>query len=100
MRKTVILFFALVATLCRAQEPISDSTSPSSYGACIMHDGSVSGINMDERFAMHSVMKFPQALYVADYLSRKGLALDVCETSFDDVQYGALLVYRQGSEPD
>jgi len=31
---------------------------------------------MDERFAMHSVMKFPQALYVADYLSRKGLALD------------------------
>ncbi len=25
---------------------------------------------------MHSVMKFPQALYVADYLSRKGLALD------------------------
>ena len=76
MRKTVLLFFALVATLCRAQEPISDSTSPSSYGACIMHDGSVSGINMDERFAMHSVMKFPQALYVADYLSRKGLALD------------------------
>ena len=25
---------------------------------------------------MHSVMKFPQALYVADYLCRKGLALD------------------------
>ena len=25
---------------------------------------------------MHSVMKFPQALYVADYLSRKGLTLD------------------------
>ena len=41
-----------------------------------MRDGSVSGINEDERFAMHSVMKFPQALYVADYLSRKGLALD------------------------
>ena len=41
-----------------------------------MRDGSVSGINENERFAMHSVMKFPQALYVADYLSRKGLALD------------------------
>ena len=25
---------------------------------------------------MHSVMKFPQALYVANYLSRKGLDLD------------------------
>jgi len=34
------------------------------------------GINEDERFAMHSVMKFPQALYVANYLCRKGLALD------------------------
>ena len=41
-----------------------------------MRDGSVSGINEDVRFAMHSVMKFPQALYVADYLTRKGLGLD------------------------
>ncbi len=41
-----------------------------------MRDGSVSGINEDERFAMHSVMKFPQALYIADYLCRKGLNLD------------------------
>jgi beta-lactamase class A len=40
-----------------------------------MRDGSVSGIKENERFAMHSVMKFPQALYVADYLSRKGLDL-------------------------
>ena len=71
MRKIVSLVFVLVVTSCWAQ--ISDSTS---YGACIMRDGSVSGINEDERFAMHSVMKFPQALYVADYLSRKGLALD------------------------
>ena len=53
--------------------PINGSTS---YGACIMRDGSVSGINENERFALHSVMKFPQALYIADYLSRKGLALD------------------------
>ena len=41
-----------------------------------MRDGSVRGMNENERFAMHSVMKFPQALYVADYLSRKGLNLD------------------------
>ena len=73
MRKIVTLVYALVATLCLAQEPMGDSTS---YGACIMRDGSVSGINEDERFAMHSVMKFPQALYVADYLSRNGLTLD------------------------
>ena len=68
MRKTVVLVLILVVTSCWAQKPI--------YGACIMRDGSISGINENERFAMHSVMKFPQALYVADYLSRKRLALD------------------------
>lgn len=73
MRKIVTLVYALVATSCLAQEPISDSTS---YGACIMQNGSIVGINEDKPFAMHSVMKFPQALYVADYLSRKGLDLD------------------------
>ena len=73
MRKIVTLVYALVATSCLAQEPISDSTS---YGACIMQNGSIVGINEDKPFAMHSVMKFPQALYVADCLSRKGLNLD------------------------
>ena len=72
MRKIVILVYALVAISCLAQKPISDSTS---YGACIMRNGSIVGINENERFAMHSVMKFPQALYVVDYLSRKGLDL-------------------------
>ena len=80
MRKIVTLVYALIVTSCLAQNPVSDSTilprEPKSYGACIMRDGSISGINENERFAMHSVMKFPQALYVADYLSRKGLDLD------------------------
>ena len=72
MRKIVTLVYALIATSCLAK-PISDSTS---FGACIMRDGSIVGINEDKPFAMHSVMKFPQALYVADYLSRKGVELD------------------------
>ncbi|MBR3066206.1 MAG: serine hydrolase, partial [Prevotella sp.] len=70
MRKIVTLVCALVAVSCWAQEPIS------SYGACIMRNDSIVGINENERFAMHSVMKFQQALYVADYLSRKGLDLN------------------------
>ncbi len=41
-----------------------------------MRDGTIVGTNENERFAMHSVMKFPQALCVANYLSRKGLNLD------------------------
>ena len=80
MRKIVTLVYALIVTSCLAQNPVSDSTrlprEPKSYGACIMRDGSVSGIKENERFAMHSVMKFPQALYIADYLNRKGLNLD------------------------
>ena len=79
MRKIVTLVYTLIVTSCLAQDPVSNSTilprEPKSYGACIMRDGYVSGINENERFAMHSVMKFPQALYVADYLSRKGLDL-------------------------
>ena len=73
MRKIVTIVYALIATSCLGQDLICDSTS---YGACIMRDGSFVGINENEHFAMHSVMKFPQALYVADYLWRKGLALD------------------------
>ncbi len=97
MRKIVTLIYALVVVSCWAQEPtdgaarairarsemaescrtkakpISGSTN---YGACIMRNGSIVGINENERFAMHSVMKFPQALYVADYLSWEGLDLN------------------------
>ena len=73
MRKIVTIVCALIATSCLGQDLICDSTS---YGACIMRDGSFVGINENEHFAMHSVMKFPQALCVADYLNRKGLDLD------------------------
>ena len=80
MREIVTLVYALVITSCLAQEQISDSTRQPresiSYGACIMRNDFIVGINEHDRFAMHSVMKFPQALYVADYLSRKGLDLD------------------------
>ena len=71
MRKIITFVFALVVTSCLTQE-----SGCTNYGACIMRNGSIVGINENECFAMHSVMKFPQALYVADYLSRKGLALD------------------------
>ena len=67
---TLALLFLIIPTLLFAQLKVEK------YGACIMRDGSVSGVNQNERFAMHSVMKFPQALYVSDYLSQKGLALD------------------------
>ena len=70
MRHTILLLILVIPTLLSAQPKVEK------YGACIMRDGSISGINENVSFAMHSVMKFLQALYVADYLSRKGLALD------------------------
>ena len=69
MKHFLLLLFLIIPTLLFAQQK-------EKYGACMIRNDSVSGINEKERFAMHSVMKFPQALYVADYLSRKGLALD------------------------
>ena len=70
MKQIFLLLSLIIPTLLFAQQKVEK------YGACIIRNDSVSGINEDERFAMHSVMKFPQALYVADYLSWKGLALD------------------------
>ena len=42
-------------------------------GAYIKNGGMVSCINATNRFPMYSVMKFPQALYVADFLTRSNI---------------------------
>ena len=48
----VTLVCALVATSCWAQETMSDSTrlpkESKNYGACIMRNGSIAGINENE----------------------------------------------------
>ncbi len=46
------------------------------YGICIIQNDSVWGVRQNEYFPMHSVMKFPQALYVAYYLERQGIGYD------------------------
>ena len=45
------------------------------WGACVLFNDTAVIFNHHESFALHSVMKFPQAIYVADYLNRNGLAL-------------------------
>ena len=45
-------------------------------GGCVKKDGIASGINATKRFPMYSVMKFPQALYVADFLNRNNIELN------------------------
>ena len=54
----------------------------------------------DSAFAMHSVMKFPQALYVADYLHKKGLTLSdsvlVHKDSLDAETWSPMLSIFEG----
>ena len=45
-------------------------------GAYVKKGGAESGINATSRFPMYSVMKFSQALYVADFLTRSNIDLN------------------------
>lgn len=56
-------------------EEAKGQSSYFSYGASMMNGDLYYGYQEDSAFAMHSVMKFPQALYVADYMHKKGLSL-------------------------
>ncbi|MBR5029346.1 MAG: serine hydrolase [Bacteroidales bacterium] len=68
MKRELLILIMLLPALLFAQ-PKTER-----WGACVSHDYT-EGINVRESFALHSVMKFPQAIYVADYLNRNGLAL-------------------------
>ncbi len=69
-------FLLLTFFLAYIQTTDAKGQSPCfSYGASIMNGDLYCGHQEDSAFAMHSVMKFPQALYVADYLHKKGLTL-------------------------
>ena len=45
-------------------------------GACFIKGDTCIGINENQWFPMHSVMKFPQALFVVNYLEKNGLSLE------------------------
>ena len=71
-----------------------------SYGASMMNGDLYCGHQEDSVFAMHSVMKFPQALYVADYLHKKGLTLSdsvlVHKDSLDAETWSPMLSIFEG----
>ena len=70
------------------------------YGAGILNGGLSYGYQEKKPFAMHSVMKFPQALYVAEYLSKNGLALTdsvlVCKDSLEVDTWSPMLTTFEG----
>ena len=72
-----------------------------SYGTSIMNGDSYYSHQEDSAFAMHSVMKFTQALYVADYLHKKGLTLSdsvlVHKDSLDAETWSPMLAIFEGT---
>ena len=68
-KKVVFLCLALASF-------ISVDAQNEVIGAYFKNGGTESGINATSRFPMYSVMKFPQALYVADYLTRNNIELN------------------------
>lgn len=69
MLRISIIIIALVSNITAdAQNEV--------IGGCVKIYGMASGINATSRFPMYSVMKFPQALYVADFLIRNNIQLN------------------------
>ena len=77
-----IIFIILVAIICSLYTGQNMTTSScgesdsAQYGICIIKNGMKIGTMMNKDFAMHSVMKFPQALYVAEYLKTHSISLN------------------------
>ena len=69
MLRIFIIVLAIVST-------ISVDAQNEVIGGCVKKDGMASGINTTKRFPMYSVMKFPQALYVADFMTRNNIELN------------------------
>ncbi|MDY5452628.1 MAG: serine hydrolase, partial [Alloprevotella sp.] len=89
-------------TLAFSQEAEAQSQSPCPlYGASVEHGDLYCGHQENCAFAMHSVMKFPQALYVADYLHKKGLTLNdsilVHKDSLDAATWSPMLSRFEGT---
>ena len=68
-KKVVIIILALASF-------ISADAQNEVVGGCVKKGGTESGINATSRFPMYSVMKYPQALYIADFLIRNNINLN------------------------
>ena len=98
----ILLFMLLTFFLAYIQTTEAKGQSPCpSYGASIINGDLYCGHQEDSAFAMHSVMKFPQALYVADYLHKKGLTLSdsvlVHKDSLDAETWSPMLSIFEGA---
>ena len=70
MKKNVVIIILALVSI------ISVDAQNEVIGGYVKNGGADNGINATSRFPMYSVMKFPQALYVADYLIRNNIELN------------------------
>ena len=96
-----LVFFILLMNFASAAK-MEGQTQFEQYGAYCTNSKRQYGHQEDSLFAMHSVMKFPQALYVADYLRRQGQTLEdgilVCKDSLDAQTWSPMLATFEGSQ--
>lgn len=67
MIETILLMLIHLSVSAQSIESNEKGSLSDSYGACLYVDGHATGVRMDEPFAMHSIMKFPQAIFVGNY---------------------------------
>ena len=73
---STILVFSYYSVFAQSTNTNVKGSPSDIYGACLYVDGNATGVRMDEPFAMHSIMKFPQAIFVAEYLKKNSISLD------------------------
>ena len=70
-RSPLTIFFLLMAFIFLSLS----ASARNCYGACLIKDGQFYGIHENKYFPMNSVMKFPQALFVADWMKKHNIRL-------------------------
>ena len=76
MNKNMKFFISITLLLFCCCGMKGQQTDKEVVGVCVKKGGTESGINATSRFPMYSVMKFPQALYIADYLTKNNIELN------------------------
>lgn len=71
----LLLFSFALSTKLQAQ---SATCGRDSFGLCIISEAGDITVNSDCFYPMYSIVKFPQALYVADKFNKLGINLDSC----------------------
>lgn len=73
---STILVFSYYSVIAQSTNTNVKGSPSDIYGACLYVDGNATGVRMEKPFAMHSIMKFPQAIFVAEYLKKNSISLD------------------------